>query len=136
MLSIDSSTYVVTATLKDQDGNTLGSAQTIDLPLETMVVSGSYDSQTKKVILTLKNGQTVEFSIADLVSGLQSEITSQNKLSSDLVDDTNATNLFMSSAEKTKLSNCKTTWQGTRAQYEALVSDDYDRYEIEEVVSS
>ena len=96
VLSIDSSTYVVTATLKDQDGNTLGSAQTIDLPLETMVVSGSYDSQTKKVILTLKNGQTVEFSIADLVSGLQTEITSNNKLSSDLVDDTGATNKFFS----------------------------------------
>ena len=53
-LSIDSSTYVVTASLKDQDGNTLGTAQTIDLPLETVVVGGSYDDTTKKVILTLK----------------------------------------------------------------------------------
>ena len=70
-LAIDSSTYVVTATLKDQDGNTLGTAQTIDLPLESVVVSGAYDSQTKEVVLTLQSGSTIRFSVADLVSGLQ-----------------------------------------------------------------
>lgn len=69
-LTIDDSTYVVTAQLKDQDGNNLGTAQTIDLPLESVVVGGRYDSATKKVILTLKDGSEIEFSIADLVSGL------------------------------------------------------------------
>ena len=69
-MSIDSTTYIITTTLKDQDGNTLGQAQTIDLPLESVVVNGSYDNTTKKVILTLKNGSTIEFSVADLVSGL------------------------------------------------------------------
>ena len=39
--------------------------------------------------------------VYDLVAGLQSEITSTNKLSADLVDDTNATNKFVTSAEKT-----------------------------------
>lgn len=73
-LSIDSSTYVVTAQLKDQNGNTLGNSQTIDLPLESVVVSGRYDDSTKKVILTLQSGSTVEFSIADLVNGLQNQI--------------------------------------------------------------
>ena len=107
-MSIDSSTHVVTTTLKDQDGNTLGTAQTIDLPLESVVVNGSYDSATKKIILTLQNGNTIEFSVADLVSGLQSEITSSNKLASDLVDDTGQTNKFMTSAEKTKLSGIAT----------------------------
>ena len=100
-LAIDSSTYVVTATLKDQDGNTLGSAQTIDLPLETMVVSGSYDAQTEKIVLTLKNGSTVEFSVAALVSGLQSEITAQSPLDADLVDDSTSTNKFVTAADKT-----------------------------------
>ena len=74
-LTIDSTTYVITAQLKDQDGNNLGDAKTIDLPLESVVVSGSYDNATKKVVLTLKDGSKVEFSVADLVSGLQSEIT-------------------------------------------------------------
>lgn len=102
-LSINSTTYVVTAQLKDQDGNNLGTAQTIDLPLESVVVSGSYDSSTKEVVLTLQNGSTIRFSVADLVSGLQTEITSQNKLSADLVDDTSTTNKFATASQLSKL---------------------------------
>lgn len=107
-LTINSQTYVLTATLKNTSGEALGTSQTIDLPLETMVVGGSYDDTTKKVILTLKNGNTVDFSVADLVSGLQTEITSTNKLNSDLVDDTNQNNKFVTSAEKTKIANALT----------------------------
>lgn len=70
-----------------------------------MVVNGSYDSQAKKVVLTLQNGNTIEFSVADLVAGLQSEITSTNKLDADLVDDSTSTNKFVSSAEKTAWNN-------------------------------
>lgn len=103
VLSIDSTTYVVTATLKDQDGNTLGTAQTIDLPLESVVVSGTYDAATKEVVLTLQGGSTVRFSVADLVSGLQTEITSVNMLDADLVDDTTSAHKFVTAAEKTKL---------------------------------
>lgn len=103
-LSINTTTYVVTAQLKDQDGNNLGTADTIDLPLETMVVSGSYDSVNQKVILTLKNGETVEFSVADLVSGLQTEITSTNKLSADLIKD--------GTTNKTVTATEKSTWNG------------------------
>lgn len=40
----------------------------VDLPLESVVVNGSYDSTNKKIILTLQNGNTIEFSVADLVS--------------------------------------------------------------------
>lgn len=105
LLSINSSTYVVTLQLKDQDGNNLGTAQTIDLPLESVVVSGSYDSSTKEVVLTLEGGSTIRFSVADLVSGLQTEITSSNKLSADLVDDTNTSNKFVTATEKS-------TWSG------------------------
>lgn len=104
-LSIDSTTYVVTAQLKDQDGNNIGTAQTIDLPLESVVVSGSYDATNKKIILTLQGGSTVEFSVADLVSGLQTEITSSNKLSADLVDDSTSSNKFVTAANKTTWNN-------------------------------
>ena len=79
-LTINSSTYVMTGQLKDQNGDNLGTAQPIDLPLESVVVGGSYNSQTKKVVLTLQNGNTVEFSVADLVSGLQTELSESNKL--------------------------------------------------------
>ena len=74
LLTIDNTNYVVTLQAKDTYGNSIGSAQTIDLPLESVVVSGNYDSTTKKVILTLQNGNTVEFSVADLIDGLQTEI--------------------------------------------------------------
>lgn len=103
--SINSSTYVMTLQLKDQDGNNLGTAQTIDLPLESVVVSGSYDSVNKKIVLTLQSGSTIDVPVADLVSGLQTEITSQNKLDADLVDDSTSTNKFVSTSEKS-------TWNG------------------------
>lgn len=119
-VSINTTDYKVTTTLKDQDGNTLGTAQVIDLPLESVVVNGSYDSTNKKIILTLQNGSTIDIPVADLVAGLQSEITSTNKLASDLVDDTNQTNKFMTSAEKTKLS-------GIEAGAEVNVQSDWNQ---------
>ena len=103
-LEINDTTYVVTLKLKNLDG-TIISADTIDLPLESVVVSGRYDNTTKKVILTLENGSEVDFSVADLVAGLQTEITSQNKLASDLVDDTNSGNKFVTTSEKQTWNN-------------------------------
>ena len=99
-LSINNTTYVMTLTLKDKNNNTLSTA-TVDLPLESVVVSGAYDSANKKIVLTLQGGSTIEFSVADLVAGLQSEITSSNKLSADLVDDTSTTHKFVSASDKT-----------------------------------
>lgn len=83
---IDSSTYVLTLQLKDSSGNLIGNERTIDLPLETMVVDGEYDPQTQKIKLELKNGNYVEFSVADLVSGLQTELSASNKLDPDYID--------------------------------------------------
>ena len=103
-LEINDTTYVVTLKLKNQDGTVI-STKAIDLPLENVVVSGRYDNTTKKVILTLENGSEVDFSVADLVVGLQTEITSQNKLASDLVDDTNSGNKFVTTTEKQTWNN-------------------------------
>lgn len=99
-----SADYVVTVTLKDQDGNAL-STDTIDLPLESVVVGGRYDSTNKKVILELQNGNTVDFSVADLVSGLQTQIGSTNKISADYVDDASSSNKFVTASEKTAIGN-------------------------------
>ena len=103
-LEINDTTYVITLKLKNQDGTVI-STDTIDLPLESVVVSGRYDNTTKKVILTLENGSEVDFSVADLVAGLQTEITSSNKLASDLVDDTNSGNKFVTTSEKQTWNN-------------------------------
>ena len=103
--SINNQTYVLTSQLYDQDGNALGNPQTVDLPLESVVVNGSYDNTNKKIILTLNNGNTIDVPVGDLVSGLQTEITTTNKLSSDLVSDTNNTNKFVTE-------NDITNWNG------------------------
>ena len=118
-MTVNQTTFVVTAQLKDQDGNNLGSAQTIDLPLESVVVNGSYNSQTKKVVLTLQNGSTIEFSVADLVAGLQSEITVQNPLSADLIVD-GATNKVFTLTMKNKL-------DGIEAGAEVNVQSDWNQ---------
>lgn len=103
-LTINSSTFVMTGQLKDQNGDNLGTAQTIDLPLESVVVGGSYNSQTKKVILTLQNGNTIEFSVADLVSGLQTELSASNKLNPAYIN-YDSTHRAVSDTEKS-------TWNG------------------------
>lgn len=71
-MSVNPTTYVVTVQLLNSSGTVLSTA-TIDLPLESVVVSGEYDDATKEVVLTLQNGSTVRFSVADLVDGLASE---------------------------------------------------------------
>lgn len=70
--TMDSSTYVLTATLLNGAGEALAT-QSVDLPLESVVVSGEYDSDTKEVVLTLRGGSEVRFSVADLVDGLASQ---------------------------------------------------------------
>ena len=98
-LEINGTTYVITLSLKDIDGNVI-SSDTIDLPLESVVVGGEYDAQNQKIVLTLENGNKVDIPVGALISGLQTEITSQNKLASDLVDDSNSGNKFVTTSEK------------------------------------
>lgn len=127
LLSIDSSTYVVTAQLLNKDGDALGTAKTIDLPLESMVVGGSYNAQTKKVILTLKNGNTVEFSVADLVAGLQSELSATNKLNPAYIN-YDSTHRSVSDAEKTAWNTTTTNEVADRAALvEVVDSKDKNR---------
>jgi hypothetical protein len=126
-LSLDTTNYKITLTGTYVDGTPFTVSDIIDLPLESVVISGSYDPSTKKVVLTLKNNSTVEFSIADLISGLQSEITSSNKLSADLVED-GTNNKAFTATEKTKLSgiaegaevNVQSDWNQTNTS-----ADDY-----------
>lgn len=101
--SMDSGTFVITAQLKNKDGDPLGTAKTVDIPLEATVVGGSYNAQTKTLILTLVSGQTISIPIGDIISGLQAEITAQNPLDADLVDDSTASHKFVTTAEKAQI---------------------------------
>lgn len=84
--TINSSTYELTARLLNSEGDAIGTGETVDLPLESMVVDADYDDTNKTIVLTLKNGQTTSFSVADLVSGLQTELSSDNKLNPAFID--------------------------------------------------
>ncbi len=70
-LLLDSNTYIMTLNLLDRNNKVLSSKQ-VDLPLETMVINANYIKESKEIELTLKNGEKVSFSVADLVSGLVS----------------------------------------------------------------
>ena len=71
-LTIDSNTFVITFTLKAIDGTVL-SVNSVDLPLESVVVGGEYDEAAKAIVLTLQNGNTVSIPVGDLVDGLASQ---------------------------------------------------------------
>lgn len=94
--------YVISCYLTNKDGVMIGTEQTIDLPIESVVVSGAYDPQTKSLVLTLQNGNTITIPVGDLVSGLQTEITEENPLSADLLTD-GTTNKVFTATEKEKL---------------------------------
>lgn len=68
--TIDPLTYVMTMALKDQNGDTLGTAQTIDLPLEQVVVGVQYDAVNKAMVIVLNNGNTTTVPVGDIVGGL------------------------------------------------------------------
>ena len=58
--------------MKDQNGTAIGTAQTIDLPLESVVVSGSYDNTNKKIELKgyfnkkTKQTEKMKYPLSDL----------------------------------------------------------------------
>ena len=69
-VELDTSTFVITVSLKDAEGNII-SRDNVDLPLESVVVGG--DEKDGIVTLTLQNGNTITFDIGDLVDGLVSQ---------------------------------------------------------------
>lgn len=111
-LTLNSTTYVMTLQAKNINGQDVGTAQTIDLPLESIVSSATYynsytydgTTYTKVIVLVLSTTSVPTIvPVGELVSGLQNEITSQNKLSADLIAD-GTTNKVYTATEQTKLS--------------------------------
>ena len=71
-VSLNNATFVLTMTLKDVNGNTL-STQTVDFPIESMVVGISYNEATKTLIFQLQSGETLEVPIDDIIEGLATQ---------------------------------------------------------------
>lgn len=69
-LTMDPDTFEVYAKLKDKDGNEIAS-DSVDLPLETMIVNVAYDNDTKSLTITLKNGNVLTpIPVSSIVAGL------------------------------------------------------------------
>lgn len=103
VLTMNSSTYVITAYLIDGEGQQVGDSQTIDIPLEATIVDASYNNLTKTITFTLTSGAYLTVPIGDIIYGLQPLIDAQHKLPANLVDDTQG--------------RIKFTYVGTQAQY-------------------
>lgn len=106
-VSMNTTTYVATFLLKDGDGNTL-STQTLDFPLESVVVNGTYDSTNQKIVLTLQNGNTIDIPVSSLISGL----VSNDYLTTNYYNKTTTNNLLNDKANTSDL-NALTTRVGT-----------------------
>ena len=104
-LSLDSD-FKLTASLKNRNNVVIATSNVVDFPVESAIVGASYDNTTKDLTFTLQNGQTIVVPIDDIIGGLQSEITAQNKLSADLVDDTSTTNKFVTASDKSHWNSC------------------------------
>lgn len=131
-MSLDEN-YVLSAQLVDQNGNPMGTAQTVDLPEEAMIINAEYDANTQSLILTLQNGNTLTVPLVDLISGLQEEITTENPLSADLLTD-GTNNKVFTAAEQTKLSgiesgaevNVQANWNESNSSSDSYIQNKPD----------
>jgi len=101
-MSINPNTYVITLSLKDKNDNIL-STQSVDLPLETMIVSASYSNGI--LTFTLKNGQTLQVPISDLIDGLVSTDTFNQAVQGLSNRITSIENDYLKASDKTELQN-------------------------------
>lgn len=67
--TLDKTTYLLTISLLNGKGEIV-SSQSVDFPIESLVVNGSYNQSTKSLVFTLQNGNTISIPIGDIVSGL------------------------------------------------------------------
>lgn len=84
ILTVNPLTYILTATLLNKDEEEIAS-QSIDLPLEEMIISIDYDSETKEIIFELKSGEVRRVPVGDIISGLVDLDTFNNAIT-DLED--------------------------------------------------
>ena len=80
-VTVNSSTYVMTLDLKDKNDNVL-STGSVDLPIESMIINVTYDSEKKELKFTLQNGNIIEVPLNDLISGLVTDESLENTLKS------------------------------------------------------
>ena len=71
-ITIDNSTYQMYITLKDKNDNVIHTSNTIDLPIEQLVMNVTYDNTNKAIVITLQNGNVTSVPVGALIDGLVS----------------------------------------------------------------
>lgn len=71
-MTMDPKTFILTIKLKDVYGNVLNT-QEENLPIDSFLVGGEYDEETKMLKIKLGTGTVLEISVADMVSGLMKD---------------------------------------------------------------
>lgn len=124
-MSIDASTYVMTMTLKNSKGSVV-STQSIDLPIESMVIDASYANG--KLNLTLQNGTSLSVDISSIVSGLVKDTFKIAGI--DMKDNIEANEL------RTALGVYTTTEVDNKLGQKANASTTYSKTEVDNKVST
>lgn len=70
-IAYNATTGVITVTAND------GSTKTIDLPMELLISSGEYDEESKDLVVTLANGQTIAIPLDEITSALVTQINTK-----------------------------------------------------------
>lgn len=65
--------YTFYVNIYNRDGQFIGKSNTVDLPLEELVIDVTYDDNAKNVIVKLKNGEERKIPVAHFVNGLVTE---------------------------------------------------------------
>lgn len=78
----------------------------------------------KRLSILEENGGSGGSSTSIDISGKQDVIDSTHKLASDLVDDSDQTNKFVTSQEKNAWNNKANIWRGTQAEYDLIQTPD------------
>ena len=126
-LSLNTNNYTMTLNLKNAAG-TVVSTDTIDFPIESMVVNATYASGT--LTLTLQNGNTLDVDISAIISGLVPDTRTVNgkqlnanvTLTQDDVSDGTTYKRF-SQTEKTKLAAIDDSLKNVTADQIGKVKD-------------
>ena len=71
-ITIDNSTYQMYITLKDKNDNVIHTSNTIDLPIEQLVMNVTYDNTNNAIVITLQNGNVTSVPVGALIDGLVS----------------------------------------------------------------
>lgn len=131
--SIDND-YKITLRLFALNGTVLQS-QTIDLPLESVVVDGYYDDSTESLVLVLDNGNTVAIPVHDLIEGLVNE-TQLERILLDYVEKSQkiAGIDLQDDISKDELNSALSNYVAISVLGSALSPEDYDKATKENAV--